>query len=124
MVTANNKSVGDLVAENLARAQVFEKHDIDYCCKGQRTLEEVCREQGLSVDTLVSELDSATAPDEAGDWPSASLTKLADHIVERHHTYLRSALPSVGTSRQPPVSGPRSRLWPTSSTGTWTPDRK
>ena len=95
MVTANNKSVGDLVAENLARAQVFEKHDIDYCCKGQRTLEEVCREQGLSVDTLVSELDSAPAADEAGDWPSASLTKLADHIVERHHNYLRSALPSV-----------------------------
>ena len=95
MVTANNKSVGDLVAENLARAQVFEKHDIDYCCKGQRTLEEVCREQGLSVDTLVSELDSAPVGDEVGDWPSASLIKLADHIVQRHHAYLRSAFPSI-----------------------------
>ena len=95
MITANKQSVGHLVAENLARAQVFEKYHIDYCCHGQKTLEEVCGERGLSVDTLVSELDSSPATGEACDWPSASLTKLADHIVERHHAYLRSALPSI-----------------------------
>ena len=95
MIAANKESVGELVAENLARAQVFEKHHIDYCCQGQRTLEEVCHEQGLRVDTLVSELDSAPADDNAGTWASVSLTELADHIIERHHTYLRSALPSI-----------------------------
>ena len=75
MIAANKESVGELVAENLARAQVFEKHHIDYCCQGQRTLEEVCHEQGLRVDTLVSELDSAPADDNAGTWASVSLAR-------------------------------------------------
>ena len=46
----------DMVVEDFTRATVFEKHQIDYCCNGRRTLEEVCEQKGLSLEALTAEL--------------------------------------------------------------------
>ena len=95
-MTANQKTfVADFVAEKPATARVFEQHHIDYCCNGQKTLEEACTEAGVSTDALLAELNETPIPAETRDWRSAPLAELADHIVKRHHTYLRSTLPSV-----------------------------
>lgn len=95
MIAYEEKTIGELVAEAPLRANVFEKRRIDYCCNGRRTLEQVCAEQGIPVEELLAELEGQTRPDGAVDWRSRSLTELTTHIVERHHTYLRSALPSI-----------------------------
>lgn len=95
MIHAESKTVADMVAENPARAAVFEKHGIDFCCQGQRPFGEVCKEQGLSPDTLWDELNASPPPAGTTDWNAASLTDLVEHIVARHHAYLRSAFPSV-----------------------------
>ena len=95
MIATQESTVGDMVAENPARATVFEKHGIDYCCHGQTTLEEACRRRGLPVETVVSELASLEVPEQLHDWNTQPLTELAEYIVRRHHTYLRSTLPSV-----------------------------
>ena len=61
MIHAESKTVADMVAENPARAAVFEKHGIDFCCQGQRPFGEVCKEQGLSPDTLWDETQCKSA---------------------------------------------------------------
>ncbi len=90
-------TVGDLVAERPGRSRVFETFGIDYCCGGQRPLEEAVREKGLDVADVIARLQAdiaeASAPTE--DPSAMSLTELCDHIEAKHHAYLRAALPRL-----------------------------
>jgi regulator of cell morphogenesis and NO signaling len=90
-------SVGQLVVERPARARVFEKLGIDYCCGGKRPLEEVCREKNLNYASVVQEMDTADAAstETERNWSSASVTDLCDHIEQTHHAYLKSELPRL-----------------------------
>ena len=36
MITTEQKTVGELVAERPSRARVFERFGIDYCCGGKK----------------------------------------------------------------------------------------
>jgi len=92
------KSVGRIVAENPARARVFEKHRIDYCCGGKLPLQEACQRRAISVHEIIHELAECDRAGNAlgeSDWMSAPLTELADHIVATHHQYLRQELPRI-----------------------------
>jgi regulator of cell morphogenesis and NO signaling len=91
-------TVGQLVKERPARARVFERLGIDYCCGGKTPLGLACRDKGLDPDQVLRELadlDAGPAEDEAVDWSTATLSELADHIVETHHAYLRRELPRL-----------------------------
>ena len=52
MTATENQTIADMVVEDFARSTVFEKHQIDYCCHGKRTLREVCEEKGLSLEQI------------------------------------------------------------------------
>lgn len=91
-------TVARIVAENPSLARVFQKHGIDYCCHGDVTVPEACQEARLDPEAVFGELEavlgSSTAAAETK--PSQlSDTALIAHIVERHHGYLRRALPYV-----------------------------
>lgn len=91
-------TVGALVAEKPARAKVFESFGIDYCCGGKRPLADVCIQRGINFERVrdaILDSDSASQGTEETDWASASLTDLTDHIVNRHHEYLREELPRL-----------------------------
>ena len=94
MVTAS-ETVSEIVAANPSSARVFEKYGIDFCCGGNRPLAEVCSEKGLSVEQFSRELTAADAPAQERDWRNAPLAELIDHIVGRHHQYLRTELPDI-----------------------------
>ena len=89
------RNVGDLVAERPERAAVFERHHIDYCCNGDRSLEQACADKGLSAEAVVAELAETPARGDAVDWRAAPVPELVSHILETHHIYLRSAFPSI-----------------------------
>lgn len=93
-------SVGTLVVNRPARAIVFERFGIDYCCGGKRPLDEVCAERGLDLDKIRQALencDQANQSPEETDWAKESLADLADHIIRNHHDYLREELPRLAT---------------------------
>jgi regulator of cell morphogenesis and NO signaling len=95
---AAEKSVGQLVVERPARARVFEKFGIDYCCGGNRFLEQACRDKDLDVARVIKELDDeplGTGAPHERSWSSASLTDLCDHIEQTHHAYLKQELPRL-----------------------------
>jgi regulator of cell morphogenesis and NO signaling len=91
-------TVGELVAQRPARARVFERLGIDYCCGGRLPLEQACVKRSLDLDAVLADLrdsDASIDPSPERDWTAASATELADHIEAVHHAYLRSELPRL-----------------------------
>lgn len=95
MVFTEQMTVGEIAAANPSAASVFEKYQIDYCCGGQKSLAAACEEMRLSPAIVLEEVEQAAPESEATDWTTASLAELADHIVARHHSYLRTELPAL-----------------------------
>jgi regulator of cell morphogenesis and NO signaling len=88
--------IGTIVARQPATARVFEKYQLDYCCRGKRKLAEACEEDHIDLRRILAELDEATSLPASGPvWMDRSLAELCDHIEQRHHDYLREELPRI-----------------------------
>jgi len=87
--------IGDFVAKDYRTAAIFTKYEIDYCCKGQRTLEEVCAKQNINENLLLNELNVllATKNDTEIDFNSWSLDLLIDFIEKKHHLFIKEKTP-------------------------------
>jgi regulator of cell morphogenesis and NO signaling len=90
-------TVGDIVGRDYRNADVFEKYGIDFCCGGNVTVAEACRQKGVDPAQLSREIDEiATQPaDQAQDFAAMDLPALADHIVNTHHVYLKENTASI-----------------------------
>lgn len=99
MSTLNEQSpVGRWVAERPETSRLFEELQIDYCCGGDRPLEQACREQSLDPVQIVARLEQVAAPatdETTPDWTTAPLSDLCDHIESTHHRFLKTELPRL-----------------------------
>jgi regulator of cell morphogenesis and NO signaling len=90
--------VTDIVSNDYRTAEVFRRHDIEYCCGGRWPLEMVCQAKGIDLTSLIKELEAATrsvhVPNSLpfNEW---DVDFLADYIVHVHHHYLRHHLPEI-----------------------------
>ncbi len=93
-----DKTVGQLVAEDYSKAEVFKKYGIDFCCGGGRTVQDVCEKKGVDYAVLEKELLNTGRKNANGDNLNANewqLDFLADYIVNVHHTYVRNNIPHL-----------------------------
>ncbi len=91
-------TVAQIVTEHAIAARVFQKHGIDYCCHGNVTVPRACLDGRLDPEALFAELEAALAAGDARPEESArslSTAALIARIVDRHHGYLRHALPYI-----------------------------
>jgi len=89
------KTVRELALESSSATRVFEKLGIDYCCGGNKSLEDACRVANLSVDSVQRELDSAkqeARPNSGCDWQREPLSELIAHINGTHHKFVRQEI--------------------------------
>jgi regulator of cell morphogenesis and NO signaling len=91
-------SIAQIVTENSVTARVFQKYGIDYCCHGNVSVPEACQPKRLEPEALYRELEAildenAGAPQD--DPRTLSTAALIARIVDRHHSYLRRALPYI-----------------------------
>jgi regulator of cell morphogenesis and NO signaling len=89
-------TIAQIVAEHAVAARVFQKHRIDYCCRGNVTVPEAARTRELDADALFAELDAALptgAESREEDPRTLSTAALIARIIDRHHGYLRRTLP-------------------------------
>lgn len=94
MTISAAKTVKDLVMEMPGATRILDGWGIDYCCGGNELLEDACARAGISVDQLVTAVQSNAAPASAErkDWRFESLTNLANYILEKHHTFTRDEM--------------------------------
>jgi regulator of cell morphogenesis and NO signaling len=106
-----NETIGGIVAADYRAAAVFERFGLDFCCGGKQTLNEVCQQPAVDAGALLHALDElpgeGASADAAAAWP---LDTLIEHILARHHAYVRSAIPilTTHTAKIAAVHGERS----------------
>lgn len=91
--------VGRLVVERPARAEVFERFGIDYCCEGRIVLVEACARAGVSTAEVLAALAAADAlpPDPTEcDARTLDTAALIDRLVGVHHDFLWRELAPLG----------------------------
>jgi regulator of cell morphogenesis and NO signaling len=93
----SSRTVRDIAVEHPNATRVFEKLGIDYCCGGGKSLADACSAARLSADEVVRALESelAARADAAADWSNGELASLAQHIINKHHNYVRNELPRL-----------------------------
>lgn len=91
----SEKQIGQFVAEDFRTAAVFNKYGIDFCCKGDRTIEEVCDKKNIDSTELISELDKIlnASTNQSIDYKSWPLDLLAEYIEKKHHRYVNEKMP-------------------------------
>jgi regulator of cell morphogenesis and NO signaling len=92
------QTLAQLVLDHSEYAEVFQRHHIDFCCRGEATLAVAAVAKGLDVAALVEELSRATAERSGSpevDPRALSTLQLVAHVVSTHHQYLRKALPFI-----------------------------
>jgi len=91
----SKKQIGQFVADDFRTAAVFSNYGIDFCCKGDRIIEDVCDKNGLEVNELLNELDAVinAATDQSIDYKSWPLDLLVDYIEKKHHRYVEEKIP-------------------------------
>ena len=98
MNATREKTVREIVTENPSNVRVFETLGIDYCCGGNRTLNDACTRAKVSVESALDLLAKAGQPHVAQGgqvWNRSRLSALADHIAESHHGYVRRETPRI-----------------------------
>lgn len=95
MNVSEKKTVGEYVAQDYRIAALFSKYKIDFCCKGNKTIDEVCQAKGLDVNQIQNEIDHlfhSNAPEEI-NFKLFSPNLLIDYILEIHHKYIQEKTP-------------------------------
>lgn len=89
------KTIGEIVAGDYRTAIIFKNHKIDFCCKGNKTIDTVCEEKQLNKDMLLEELVEVMSlhKDTPGDFRSWDMDLLIDYIEKKHHRYVDTNLP-------------------------------
>jgi regulator of cell morphogenesis and NO signaling len=100
MRVTTEKTVRELALDNPAATRVFEKLGIDYCCGGNKSLEEACRAANLNTDQVLDSLEmagqSSHAVQKDRNWQVEPLADLIAHIKNTHHKYTREELARLG----------------------------
>ena len=79
-----------MVAKDYRTASVFKKYGIDFCCQGNRTIDEACQKKNIDSKSVVNDLDAIIQAqgENTTDYKSWPLDLLADYIEKKHHRYV------------------------------------
>lgn len=92
MENIDNKTVAEIVTENIKTADVFKKNGIDFCCGGHVSVQEICAKKGVDYAKIKEEiLNVGKTPSTGHDFNSWDIDFLADYIVNTHHKYVTEA---------------------------------
>ncbi len=88
----NAETIGEIVAKDYRKAQVFKNMGIDFCCGGKKTIAEVCNKKGLDPEEVERQLAAIKGENSSSetDFQNWDLGFLSDYIINTHHRYVRA----------------------------------
>ncbi|MDP4174976.1 MAG: iron-sulfur cluster repair di-iron protein [Bacteroidota bacterium] len=94
----SGRLIKDIVAEDFRAAAIFEKHGIDFCCKGKRALKDACRDKQLNIDEVITDLtqiEQTSGSKESERYDLWELDYLTMYIINNHHKYVQRSIPQI-----------------------------
>jgi regulator of cell morphogenesis and NO signaling len=90
------KTLAEIVTDNIRSAIVFEEYGLDFCCKGNRLLKDACTDKNIDVQKVVDSLTNLSGNDNDNENPKEwQLDFLVDYIINNHHQYVRRMIPVI-----------------------------
>lgn len=93
MKITHSTPVGEIVRENFNTRSVFDRHKIDFCCAGNKTIGEYASEKEMDSETLIAELESIPPYKRPYggllDIKEKSLFSQIQGIIRKYHFYIR-----------------------------------
>lgn len=86
----DDQIIGELVATDYRTASVFKKYNIDFCCQGNRTINDACEAKDIDGKLVVGDLNELlnSKTESTLDYQSWPLDLLAEYIEKKHHRYV------------------------------------
>ncbi len=97
MIDFKEKTIAEIVSSDISAASIFKKHQIDFCCGGNKTIATACEEANIDVSLIINDLANSKKNSAI---PQLNFNKwnkdfLIDYIVNVHHTYIRQNIDIV-----------------------------
>lgn len=91
------KTIGEIAADDYRKALIFKKYGLDFCCGGKKTLEEAAKTKGISKEEIEKEINALDVKNISQDEDILNweLDKLVDHIVDTHHSFVKTTIPEI-----------------------------
>lgn len=96
MTNIAEQTLATIVTNNHLTVPVLEKYDLDFCCKGKRTLAAACAEKGITIEAISEELEKCSLTQPA-TMPFNEMTaeQLISYILIHHHFYVKQSMPTI-----------------------------
>lgn len=95
-----DQRIGKIVIDFPKATEVFMKYEIDFCCGGDRSVEEAITEDNkeAGVEKILAEVseayDNFLSDDyKETDWENKSMTELLEFVENTHHAFMKKELP-------------------------------
>jgi regulator of cell morphogenesis and NO signaling len=98
MKTFESLSLAQIVTEKSEAAMIFERHHLDFCCRGKQSLSEAMHGDQKKLDQVKSELEQLYREHESKaniHFEKILLSELAHYIVQTHHQFVRDSIPVI-----------------------------
>lgn len=98
-----NDTVGNIVTEFPGAADILKENKIDFCCGGDRKLDEAVREDlgdSSKTEKILNQINENYSEKkdyyaEIEDPKNLSQSQLVEYIVDKHHSFLQQTLPQL-----------------------------
>jgi len=91
------QTLATIVNKNHKVVPILEKYNLDFCCKGKRTLADACAEKGIATESITNELktiDGITVNHQM-PYTEMSAEQLISYILIHHHFYVKQTMSTV-----------------------------
>ena len=97
MTDITKQTLASLVTGNHQVVPVLEKYNLDFCCKGKRTLEQACAKKRIRIESITEELKNLTNAAAKQQMPFTEMNaeQLISYILIHHHFYVKQSMPTI-----------------------------
>jgi len=95
MENIKQQTLKSIALEHHEVIPVLEKYSLDFCCRGGKTLTEVCTEKALDIDSLIEEMQQTAPTKPQMPFTEMNAEQLISYILIHHHFYVKNSIPTI-----------------------------
>lgn len=97
MRVSKNDVIGEIAVKDYDTAKVFQNFGINFCCEGQKTIEEVCRENDIPEKQLLDPLNQQVSANKYtfNFYETWDIDLLVDYLERKHRKIEQEIVPDI-----------------------------